>query len=751
MGLSGIKIAATFAKRLQSKIVDSYRLWHVRIDGVEVTQAIQHYRAADHLTDEDDYGPDNSVRLVAKKAAWVRVYVRSGVWGNVAGATGTVEVERLGTRAQMLGGVPYEPVTTLSPRPPGHVTAQETIDYATERGSVANTLNFVIPAEDFWGVLRLTVRLTDSADQEHDTLSLMAYATLHQTLRLRAILVAYDGPSTWFDKVPKPGEPFPPPLQLAAPTLADLQRTAGLALRVMPVQSTASVASAGTIPPWRLALDDPRIVPPPAGTPDSLKGSEGCSSNWTALMTSLTTQRMADGNHADVVYYGLLPAKIPLNVPGCGRDGLGAGAVDDQATLLHEIGHGYDFQHTPAPCPNGALAGPTDLDYPPYEGHPMGSIGEYGLDISTGFVFSPQSSWDYMSYCFPRWMSLYQHGRLVLNPRLDPRSVGLLSPVQYERDSFTDFDIPFPPPYELDRSADMKANPIVSIIGFVRSSEEVEVTSVARVMAADTPPGPRTRLTAQLVGDDGEAVARGPLFRVDFHGGCGCGKEESDPGAPPYAFQAFVPDVEPGAALRIVEDEREIWSRRAPERPPEVGDLEVSVTEDQQLELRWHAQTAGEEPEAWFQWSADRGESWNGLISGITGEAATVGLAGLPDGEILVRGLVHDGFFTSTSEPVRVEVPARAPEVAILHPAEGQRLYAGQTLHLWAEATDPAGEPLPDWSCRWMLDDREVARGKQAWLTTPAAGEHRATLVVQASGREVVQSVRFITVGDTPR
>jgi hypothetical protein len=175
----------------------------------------------------------------------------------------------------MLGGVAYEPVTTLSPRPPGHVTAQETIAYATERGNVANTLNFVIPPEEFWGVLRLTVRLTDSAGKEHDTLSLMAYATLHQTLRLRAILVAYDGPPTWFDKVRKPGEPFPPPLQLAAPTLADLQRTAGLALRVMPVQSTASVASAGTIPPWRLPLDDPRIVPPTR---------HGCESNWVRRM-----------------------------------------------------------------------------------------------------------------------------------------------------------------------------------------------------------------------------------------------------------------------------------------------------------------------------------------------------------------------------------------------------------------------------------------------------------------------------------
>jgi hypothetical protein len=297
----------------------------------------------------------------------------------------------------------------------------------------------------------------------------------------------------------------------------------------------------------------------------------------------------------------------------------------------------------------------------------------------------------------------------------------------------------------------MKANPVISITGDVQSSQEVEVTTVARVMAAASPPGSRTRLTAQLVGDTGEPVARGPLFRLDAHGGCGCGNEGGDPDAPPYAFQAFVPDVEPGAALRIVEDEREIWARRAPERPPEVEHLEVSVTEDQQLGLRWHAHTMGEEPEAWAQWSADRGESWQGLASNLTGHEATVGLAGLPDGEILVRVLVHDGFFTSTSEPVRVEVPARAPETAILHPAEGQRLYAGRTLHLWAEAADPAGEPLPDWTCRWVLDDREVARGKQAWLATPAAGEHRATLVVQASGRELVHSVRFVTLGNPPR
>jgi hypothetical protein len=210
-----------------------------------------------------------------------------------------------------------------------------------------------------------------------------------------------------------------------------------------------------------------------------------------------------------------------------------------------------------------------------------------------------------------------------------------------------------------------------------------------------------------------------------------------------------VPDVEPGAALRIVDGDEEVWSRRAPGRPPQIGGIEAGVT-DGHLELWWRAEAETEEPEAWAQWSGDGGETWHGLATGLSGRTAQIGLAGLPEGEIFVRVLVHDGFHTAASEPARVEVPARAPEAAILHPAEGQTLYAGRTLHLWAAATDAAGEPLPDWSCRWMLDDREVARGKEAWLETPPAGEHRVTLVAESSGGQVIRSVRFSTVGSAP-
>jgi hypothetical protein len=64
------------------------------VDGIEVTQSTQYYRAADHLTDAADRGPDNSIPLLAGKSALVRVYLRNHR-GPLAGATGTLSVERL--------------------------------------------------------------------------------------------------------------------------------------------------------------------------------------------------------------------------------------------------------------------------------------------------------------------------------------------------------------------------------------------------------------------------------------------------------------------------------------------------------------------------------------------------------------------------------------------------------------------------------------------------------------------------------
>ncbi|WP_229992242.1 M66 family metalloprotease [Arthrobacter sp. Bi26] len=700
-------------------VIDRFKLWSVRAVGIEVTQSIQHYKADQHLSDPSDRGADNSVHLVAGKTAWVRVYVRSGLISPINGVTGTLRVQR-----RILGFL-WSTVATLNPLPPGNVQARSLLAYTTERGNVANTLNFAVPADNFWGNLRLTATLTSSSGQLHDTRTITVDATLRQTLRLRGILVSYNGPST---ANTAPGQPPPPILNLAAPSVANLQATAARALRAMPVQSSGVFTSAGTLA-WNRPLDDPRL------------NAGGCSTNWNLLLNALTNQRTNDGNRADVVYYGLLPTGIPLNVPGCGVGGLGAAGNGDQTTLLHEIGHGYGFQHTPC-----GAAGSTDPNYPVYEPYPSASIGEYGLDIANGNILPPASTSDYMSYCFPQWMSLYQHGRLIQHPRLDPRwdrdEPWVHDYLEWKNYIIPEY-VPDPPP-DPWRWALMRPERVISLTGIIHPDDRVEVLSVARVEAGTQLDGRTTGLVAYLRGSGGEVLAQAPIVRLTTYGGSGCGCGcDGDIGAVSYPFQALVPDAAPGEALTISHNDEELWVRRAGDQPPTVRQFDATVDDDGTVRMRWDAQ-AGEHPEFWIQWSDDRGRGWHAVSTGVTGNELELVPASLPVGEVQLRVLANDGFATATSQPVTVAIPERMPEIAVLHPIEGQSLIAGQAMQLSAAISGRRGDNAV--GLIWLLDGKEAANINEAWIEAPRAGEHRITLLVRSEVGGGEESLTFTTI-----
>lgn len=716
-------ISDKYLERFRDVFPEVMRFAGPRIQGIEVTQAIQHYRSASHLTSAAHQGADNSLRLVANKAAWVRVYVRPGLFAlGPVNVSGTLQVHR---RSQ---GLFWSPVTTINPVAPGSVTAPTSTTYDAERSSVANTLNFIIPSGDFRGDLRLTVELTPvGGGNPHDTEVVDVDACLRQTLRIRGILVSYNGAST-----SNPGPPAPTNITLTAPTLANLQATAALAHRMMPVQTTGSFVSAGTVVCDR-PLDDPR------------SSAGGCSPNWGRLLNRLTNQRTADGNRADVVYYGLLPTGIPLNVPGCGQGGLGSAVTGDQTTFVHEIGHGYGFSHTP--CGN---VGTPDPNYPNYLPHSGASIGEYGLDIANGNVFRPQVADDYMSYCGPPWMSIYQHKRLIQHSRLgqeyvcnDPWWLDYLEEV-YE---LRRWPWPDPPPWNIWEWIDVNPEPIISITGIVYPANEIDVATVARVSAATAIDGVATDLTAVLLGEEGERLAEGRVTRLTQHGVCGCG-DDHDGDSGPYNFQVFISDVARGSALVVLNAEgEEVWSRRAPKQPPRVGEVSAEVSKDGTMELRWDYEVAAEESETWVQWSDD-GEHWRGLAVGLVESGVSLPLEGLPAGKVILRVLVHDGFSTAVSEPAEIDIPERPPVASIMHPRDGQRLLAGRPMQLWAAVADQAGQPLDDDVCKWILDGDGVGEGKEVWLEAPRPGEHELTLVAVAPGEDARVSVRFTTVGE---
>ena len=160
------------------------------IDGIEVTQAIQYYHSASHLTDSADQRKDNSARLIAGKAAWARVYVRTSKrYREIPGVTGT-----LTWTADWGSGIPLQGPWQLAAQPPGTVTARSNPPYATERGTLSYTLNFIIPAQLMFGWVFLDARVQTPSGANY-TMSTSLDVGWRQTLWLGGIMVGYNGPA----------------------------------------------------------------------------------------------------------------------------------------------------------------------------------------------------------------------------------------------------------------------------------------------------------------------------------------------------------------------------------------------------------------------------------------------------------------------------------------------------------------------------------------------------------------------------
>ena len=703
------------------------------IDGIEVTQAIQYYKSSRHLTDVNDQQPDNTVRLVANKPAWVRVHLASSfAVSSIGGITGTLELQRQAALPFL-----YSNVATLAAQPPGTATAAgPTVSYANRRGSLAYSLNFIIPADQMCGRLRLIAHV-NGPHGGTETMTIDIDATLRQTLRVAGIRIGYNGPSS--------SAPMAPNLTLAAPPNNDLTATSAWTLTTFPVQNSAVYRNAGVIT-WNLPLTDAPSCP------------GCCTPNWVALNTAVQAQRVADGNRTDFLYYGLMANGIPMGpIIGCNSGGVSTGGVNNGVTMAHELGHACGFAH--APCGT-----PGDPNYPAYEPYdpantPTASIGEYGLNINDGSILPPDTFKDLMSYCGPRWISLYNYRRLINHASLNPVLTCVPRPPWWE--NWEEYVpvwpkqkwLPDPPPdVRVIQEVFVNPEPVISIIGVVNGENEIEIRSLMRLSAVpQVVNGQRTELTAHLIGENGNSVARASLYRLRSHGegcGCGCEDEGSEP-TYPYVFQAFVPDNEPGAALRITRGEREIWERKRSESAPSISGLEAYFTfEDREkgysLLLACPVKSSAEYGIVrWYQWSNDKGQNWYALTTGVTEDKIFVDAASLPEGVIQVRALVSDGFFTSVSDAVNVEMPRRAPDAAILAPREQARIQAGGTMRLWASASVEAGTS-EDYAS-WLIDGKQVANGLDAFISAPEPGEHRLTFNVRGDAGETNVERTFVT------
>lgn len=136
--------------------------------------------------------------------------------------------------------------------------------------------------------------------------------------------------------------------------------------------------------------------------------------SFFSILSYLNELRSQEGAPSDVYYHGLLA--LGCNAIGCSQEAPPAGIAVrpgnvgvsvwhnptnglSARTVIHELGHNQGVAHVE--CPGKDAARP-DTTYP----HDDGKVGVWGFDVSTlADLYDPATSFDYMSYCEPAWVS----------------------------------------------------------------------------------------------------------------------------------------------------------------------------------------------------------------------------------------------------------------------------------------------------------------------------------------------------------
>lgn len=537
------------------------------IVGAEVTQAIQHFRSADHL-DAPNVFPDNSIRLVAGKPTVIRLYVdydaNSGL-PPITWLTGSL------TLVGPSGTTVLTPIEAIQPRREGSIV----------RGIRKHTLNFLL--SDTLSVGDVEMSASVSALWDVTQFSPPFQRTLRfepqAMLPVLAVGVEYTGP----DVVDGAD-----PADLLAPTQADFVDTLEFTDRIYPVPG--------------VTLTDYRTMEYDGELESDI--SKGCD-KFDDLKDAVSDFA---GDSDDVVY-GLIGRGVETgSVGGCGGGGVGVGIVRAGGTAAHEIGHALGRRH--APCDNVTRCSTpknTDGGYPVYSGFDSDSIGEFGFDPTTAFgtVMDPANAHDFMSYSPLDWVSPYTYKALMSAvPGSTLSAAGGAS-----RRAAAGAEWP-------GRTGDSRAEwiPVKQPHLHLRLDVHGDRAVLHPSFDFDTRPrrttGAPTDYVFELRDDDDRVLGRTCLVRdhVDCGCECGCGDEGEHGGSDPVRIRQAVP-FDRRARVAVLYDCDEELARWKVPPPPEV---EVRCRADEEdrgsMWLGWRIRRQGADGEPDAVAEADTGE-----------------------------------------------------------------------------------------------------------------------------------------------
>ncbi|HZI30598.1 MAG TPA: hypothetical protein VFD64_20715 [Gemmatimonadaceae bacterium] len=328
--------------------------FNLTIDGMYLTQAVQTYAG--------------SVPLVAGLPGLLRVFVKASA-PNTVGTTARLQLYQGSTLAQTI---------TLQPNVPGVPTS---ITEAT----MSSTWNASIPGSLIQPGLRILVDVDPG----------------------NAVAETDEGDNTF----PRDGTPFVPRVEFTAPLNVTVVPVALPSTGLTGNVSLSNLDNYFTFARKVFPIKDFRVTLHETFTSSAKQlFSDNGNNAWLEVLGEINALRVAEGTSD--YYMGVVGTDYTSGVAGMaftpGKSSVVWDKLPSAAPLAaHELSHSLSRLH--APC--GGVATP-DPQYP----HPLGTIGVYGYDVSTGSLKSPGTS-DLMGYCGFGWISDYTYLG-ILNYRL---------------------------------------------------------------------------------------------------------------------------------------------------------------------------------------------------------------------------------------------------------------------------------------------------------------------------------------------
>jgi len=466
-----------------------------------------------------------------------------------------------------------------------------------------------------------------------------------------------------------------------------------------------------------------------------------CGTGWNSLLEDLEDTFTSPfgsigGDSVEMHIYGVVSDTVPhcwapstggwWCCAGCGRTPgqVAAGLVNPAnttragRTLAHELGHNLGRRHT-CGCGEGGCV----------DQHPGGVIGVYGVDLenpSAPAYLDPNTTYDIMTYCSPKW----------------------ISDITYEAlwDSFR------PAAAETRKVSE---NP--------SSLEEEYLVGSGYIV-------------------DGLVTMTRPFYRLTYPAGT-----DDEPGQGPYAlelqdasgtplfiryfdtvgdtfypvegsgyFRQVVPWQEGTARIVIKEGQTVLHVTHVSANAPQVTLLSPNGGEYWppygEHEITWTGSDADGDPLRYIlQYSPDGGSTWKTVATNLTGESYILEAGRLAGSETaLLRVFASDGVNTGQDQSDSTfTVEGKPPTAMILYPADGDVFSPGGPVLFEGAGTDLEDGPLTDdtrftWSSSL---EGELGVGRKLYFDDLRPGRHIITLEVADSNGFVSQDSVSIVIG----